>query len=94
MTKSFSLLLFAAIATVSLRSQTVNYTTDSLKKILCKTWEMQYADFGGMKIGAKPGVNMVVLTFRGDNKVIVTGTATDDKPRIGYTTPKRNMFQF
>jgi hypothetical protein len=78
--KPFAILILAITATISLKSQTVNYATDSLKKILCKTWEMKYAEFDGMRIGAKPGVNMLALTFRSDNKVIATGTDTNEKP--------------
>ena len=40
---------------------------------------MKYAEMGGMRIGAKPGVNMLVLSFHNDNKVVVTGTDTDEK---------------
>jgi len=78
--KPFILLFLAITATLSSKSQTVNYPADSLKKILCKTWEMNYAEMGGMRIGAKPGVNMLVLSFHNDNKVVVTGTDTDEKP--------------
>jgi hypothetical protein len=78
--KSLIFLFFAIAAAISSKSQTVNYPTDSLKKILCKTWEMKYAEMDGMRIGAKQGVNMLVLTFRNDNKVVVTGTDTDEKP--------------
>ena len=77
--KPFILLFLAITEIISSKSQTVNYAADSLKKILCKTWEMKYAEMGGMRIGAKPGVNMLVLSFHNDNKVVVTGTDTDEK---------------
>ncbi len=78
--KKILLLFFLIPAVVSLQSQEVTYSTDSLKKILCKTWEMQYAETGGFRINPKPGVNMLVLEFLPNNKVNVTGTDTNEKP--------------
>ena len=80
MKKRFGLALAFALVIISLRSQTITYSADSLKKILCKTWEMEYAEMGSFRIDPKPGVNMLVLEFRSNNKVKVTGTQTDDKP--------------
>ena len=79
MKKTLLLILLIPIA-VSMKSQEITYSTDSLKKILCKTWEMQYAEMGGFRINPKPGVNMLVLEFLSNNKVKVTGTDTDEKP--------------
>jgi hypothetical protein len=64
------LLSFLAVTLMSANafSQSVSFNADSLNKVLCKKWLTEYAEMGGMRIGAMPGVVMAGFEFTADKK--------------------------
>jgi len=81
------LLSLIAIAFLSVQafSQGVSFTTDSLNKVLCKKWITEYAEMGGMRIGAMADVVMAGIEFTVDKKAKAIGSddhSKDEKPIV------------
>ena len=51
-------------------AQTVDVPADSLKKMLCKKWEVSYVLADGVKIVKSPGVPGRIFDFKPDNSFV------------------------
>ncbi|HLK28056.1 MAG TPA: DUF4923 family protein [Puia sp.] len=58
--------------------QTIDVQEDSLKNLLCKKWQMDYAMMGGMKINKMPSAAEANFEFKKDGTFIET-TNKDSK---------------
>jgi len=62
-------------------SQSINISGDSVTKLLCKKWQMDYAMVGGMKIGKMPGATESNYEFNKDKTFILTGNNNSTKTK-------------
>ncbi len=62
--------LIGILSQTNLYAQQVNVQPDSLKKILCKKWEINYVLMGAARIGRMPGASNLIYEFKPDNTFI------------------------
>lgn len=58
-----------------LLAQTITTPKDSIERYICRSWEVDYAMLGGMKIGRMPGAEEINYEFKKDK----TFVSTNDK---------------
>lgn len=62
-------------------SQSINIPEDSVAKLLCKKWKMDYAMMGGMKIGKMPGAAESNYEFNKDKNFELTSNTNSAKTK-------------
>ncbi len=88
-----SALIIFISAQITLNAQ-ITTPKDSLEFYLCKSWEVDYAMLGGMKIGRMPGATEINYEFKKDKTYLLFDK---DAVRTGKGTwefdPKKKMIR-
>ena len=79
MTKKIILILFLAILYKMANGQSINLTTDSLSKLLCRKWQTKYATVNGMNIGKGLNSTNMTYTFNEDKTFFIETSGTINK---------------
>jgi hypothetical protein len=89
----FLFLLLLAFTKNQLFAQNVNMGSDDLTSALCHKWVAEYVLNGGMKINLPPGAPAMLLEFRKDNALVISGTKdkTKTEGRWKYDAAKKQV---
>lgn len=95
MKKLISICIIAlTVSNTSLFAQNIAIPLDSVRTLLCKTWEVDYALMGRMKIGRMPGASEINYEFNKDNTFIMTGNNPKDKKKGTWSyAPKKKIIK-
>jgi hypothetical protein len=77
--------IVALIVSNSLFAQDINISVDSIQKLLCKKWEVAYAEMGGMRIGRMPGAEEINYEFKKDKTFILSNKDEKEKKKGNWS---------
>lgn len=94
--KKIAVIVCTPFLLLTLRSQGQNIilSNDSITKLLCKKWEVDYAMMGNEKIGRGPGAPEINYEFKKDKTYLAT--SNDPKDNIKGTwsyDPKKKLIK-
>jgi hypothetical protein len=81
MRKFFSFCIVGLIVSNSLFAQNISISADSIQTLLCKKWEVAYAEMGGMRIGRIPGAEEINYEFKKDKTFILSNKDEKEKKK-------------
>jgi hypothetical protein len=73
----FVMVLLSTASVNQLFGQTITMPLDSVKGLLCKKWDFDYALIGEEKMGAAPGAPVMNFEFRKDGTALVTSVGLE-----------------
>lgn len=85
MRKLFSSFIVALIVSNSLFAQDISMPADSIQTLLCKKWEVAYAEMGGMRIGRMPGAEEINYEFKKDKTFILSNKDEKEKKKGNWS---------
>ncbi|WP_035648818.1 hypothetical protein [Flavobacterium sp. ASV13] len=71
------------------KAQNVSQTKTELNKVLCKTWQADYAMMNGMRINQLPNNIAFELEFNSDNSYLVIKEKTKQKGKWTFNEKKK-----
>ena len=88
----FSCIIVMTVFGSQLFAQNINISLDSIQKLLCKNWEVNYAIMGGMKITRKPDASEINYKFNKDQTFFISRNNPKEKKKGTWSyDPKKNL---
>lgn len=90
----FAFIVALTVPGGSLVAQNIAIPSDSIQRLLCNKWEVDYAIMGGMKIGRMPGASEINYAFNKDKTFIMIGSSPKEMKKGTWRyDPKKKVIR-